>query len=349
MHLGRVVALIPAYRPTSDLVPLVDDLAAAGFREIIVVDDGSGAGCAEVFRQIDKRPRTRVLHHAVNLGKGAALKTGLNAVAVFHGDAIGVVTLDADGQHGVDDVVAVAEALAQQGEDALIIGARRFDAPAIPFRSRFGNELTKHLVRWLIGIRLGDTQSGLRGIPMGLARRLLPLKSQRYEFELEMLILCRMLGVKIREIVIKTIYIGNNERSHFSPVLDSLRIYLVLFRFFGASAAGAIVDNAAFALAHLATGEILMSQIGGRCISLLVNYNIVRDFVFKSDGDHGVAFSKYLGLAVVSGALSYLMIRALADNFGTPVILAKIWIESAIFFVNFAAQREFVFRKSSSA
>src|ERR1039458_5852850 len=72
------VVLIPAYRPSSGLVDLVRDLSARGVPAILLVDDGSGPQFRGIFDQAAQFPRVQVLRHAVNLGKGAALKTGIN-------------------------------------------------------------------------------------------------------------------------------------------------------------------------------------------------------------------------------------------------------------------------------
>jgi glycosyltransferase involved in cell wall biosynthesis len=94
-----IAIVIPAYRPGATLVALVDSLLARGAGSIIVVDDGSGPAFASSFEGIAQRGRVHILHHAVNLGKGAALKTGLNYALAEVPGLLGVVTADADGQH----------------------------------------------------------------------------------------------------------------------------------------------------------------------------------------------------------------------------------------------------------
>src|SRR6185369_8570471 len=166
---------------------------------------------------------------AVNLGKGAALKTGINhALCTFPG-LTGIVTADADGQHHPEDIRRVAETQ-REHPDALVMGARTFDAD-VPLRSRFGNILTRRLMQTLIGTKLQDTQTGLRGIPVGLAERLLLVEARGYEFELEMLIAARQAGVPVVEVPIRTIYEPGNKSSHFNPLTDSMKIYFVLLRF----------------------------------------------------------------------------------------------------------------------
>jgi len=175
-----VPILIPAYQPGEMLARVTGELARLSENPIVVVDDGSGPEFAEVFRGIEASGRVHVVHHAVNLGKGAALKTGLNYALVHFPNAAGVVTADADGQHHPEDILRIAARLDKQ-PGALVMGVRGF-AGDVPLRSRIGNGLTRVLMRLLIGQRLTDTQTGLRGVPASLIPHLLKLPSSGYEF-----------------------------------------------------------------------------------------------------------------------------------------------------------------------
>lgn len=223
-----ITALVPAFDPTIRLLRLVRELCASEFRAIIVVNDGSAPACDAIFAQVASLERTTVLTHGVNRGKGAALKTGLGHIHRTFGDHLGVVTLDADGQHLVADALRVAGALRAHPE-SLVLGSRGFERD-VPLRSRFGNDLTRLLFRLLVGPRLADTQTGLRGIPRSFIPALLRLGGDGYEFELEMLIAAVGSGRRIVEQPIATVYLDRNSASHFAPIRDSLRIYRVLLR-----------------------------------------------------------------------------------------------------------------------
>ncbi|HEX6972558.1 MAG TPA: glycosyltransferase family 2 protein, partial [Limnochordia bacterium] len=224
----EVVYLIPAYRPAQGLLSLVTDLSTSD-RRIVVVDDGSGEDFESLFAQLDELSNVSLVRHCANLGKGAALKTGLNYAMARFPRAKGVVTADADGQHHPDDIRAVADRLLEN-PGSLVLGARAFDRD-VPLRSRIGNGLTRALMRLLVGQKLADTQTGLRGIPASLVPHLLRLPSSGYEFELDMLLACKHQACEIVEQPIRTIYIDSNRSSHFRPVADSMRIYFLLFRF----------------------------------------------------------------------------------------------------------------------
>jgi glycosyltransferase involved in cell wall biosynthesis len=329
--MDKMIALIPAYNPTERLVGIVRGLAESGFASIVVVNDGSDAGCDPLFAEVATIRQVTLLRHAVNLGKGAALKTGLNhAFCRFPGHA-GAVTVDADGQHLAEDARKVALSL-RQDPDVLVVGARGFDTE-VPFRSRIGNGITRTLFRFLIGRKLTDTQSGLRGIPMGFVPSLLKIPSTGYEFELDMLLACKYTGRGIVEEPIRTVYLDGNISSHFNPLIDSMKIYFVLFRFTLASLLSAVIDSTLF----------LVSQASARTVSMLFNYTAVKRAVFFSERKDANTFPKYLILVIASGTVSYFLIRFLTTVTPMSVLTAKICAESLVFLANFAIQRDFIF------
>jgi len=225
----KFAILIPAYKPDHRLVHLVERLSSASPALIVIVNDGSPAEHAPVFAALEAIPRVSVLSHAVNQGKGAALRTGFRNIDNLPGEITCVVTADADGQHSVKDILAVAEAAAQQPE-AMIIGSRRFDKD-VPPRSMFGNTVTRWVMRLFFGVRLWDTQTGLRAIPRRLLPELNEIPYDHYELEIVMLLIAQRRSVPLIEIPIETIYIEGNRGSHFKPLRDSARVYWVLFRY----------------------------------------------------------------------------------------------------------------------
>ncbi len=338
----RHAVLIPAYRPPASLVNLVRELSGRGVPAILLVDDGSGPAFQSIFEQAAQLPGVQVLRHAVNLGKGAALKTGVrHALSAFPG-LLGIVTADADGQHHPEDIERVAACLLENPA-ALVMGCRRFDG-RVPLRSRIGNILTGKLMQMAIGGSLQDTQTGLRGIPAALAGRLLRLEARGYEFELEMLIAAHQDGVPLVEETIRTIYEPGNRSSHFNPLTDSMKIYFVLLRFSSVSLLTALLDNLVFYFVWKRTGRILGAQVAARLVSVVFNYTMVRARVFASKEKHQVLLPKYLLLVVASGTASYLGIQFLTARLAITAMPAKLFVETLLFFVNFAVQRTFIFR-----
>jgi glycosyltransferase involved in cell wall biosynthesis len=341
-----VPILIPAYKPGEPLAELVRALLEAGVRHIVVVDDGSGPAYRDIFRRVSL-PGVQLVEHAVNLGKGAALKTGLNFALVKFPECPGVVTADADGQHHPEDIVRVAARLAEH-PDSLVMGVRSF-GERVPLRSRLGNDVTRVLLRLVLGQNLADTQTGLRGIPASLIPHLLRLPSAGYEFELDMLIACKHQGCPVLQAPIRTIYLEGNKSSHFHPIFDSMRIYFLLFRFTVLSVLTAVIDNLVFALTLPHTGNIGQSQIAGRFVAMVFNYLGARGVVFHSRQRHAVVLPKYVSLVIVNGLFSYALIQLFIKLLGLGAIPAKLTAEGLLFIANFAIQRDFVFTRRRSA
>ena len=339
---NRLGVLIPAYRPADSLWDVVHALVDKSLPQIVVVDDGSGPEFRDLFARVAELPGVELLRHATNLGKGAALKTGLNYALCKYPDLAGVVTADADGQHHPDDIERVGESLLAH-PDSLVLGCRTFRGE-VPLRSRIGNVATSAIMHALMGRKMSDTQTGLRGIPAAFAPRILKLEANGYEFELEMLIAAHQLGVPLVEEPIRTIYLPGNPSSHFNPIVDSMKIYFILLRFGSVSLLTALLDNLVFILALHRGGSVLLSQALGRTVGLAFNYTTVRSSVFYSHQRHKTVLPKYLLLALVSGTASYGGIRLLAATMGIAAIPAKLAVESVLFLVNFAVQRLFIFK-----
>jgi putative flippase GtrA len=340
-----IVFLIPAYQPTEILCGLLAELRAASPSHIVVVDDGSGAGYAPLFQKATQLAGATLLTNAVNLGKGAALKHGMNHILVHYPDCAGVVTADADGQHAVADILRVADEL-RKNPGNVILGARRFDT-AVPLRSRFGNAVSRYVYQFLIGLSLGDTQTGLRGIPRRLMELCLGIRANRYEFETEQLVIIQARHIPVQEIPIETIYIDSNRDSHFRPLRDSARIYFALLRYSVASVVTEMADLAVFASVMAVSDNLLFANAVGRLVALWVQFMLLQNFVFRSRGS-ARTLMLYLGLVVVSGVISTALQLQLANIIPLPVV-AKVLAEVLVFVFNFLFLRDFVFGRSDES
>ena len=312
---------------------------------IVVVDDGSGSDYEAIFQSVKQVPDTSLLTNAVNLGKGAALKHGMNYILVSYPACTGVVTADADGEHSAADILKIAAELKEK-PDNVIFGARQFGLD-VPLRSRFGNLISRYLYRFFIGLSLSDTQTGLRGIPRSLMTRCLSIRANRYEFETEQLIIIKSAGMPVREIPIQTIYIDDNRTSHFRPLLDSAQIYFVLLRYVGSSLITEAVDLVVFATIMAWSGDLLLSNTVGRLVAIWAQFTLLQKFVFRLRGNAKM-FAAYLGLVVVSGIVSTAMQIQLANLVPFPVA-AKIIAEVLVFLFNFLFLRDLVFGESGNA
>ena len=337
----KIALLIPAFCPSLTFVELVRELSTSPFETIIVVNDGSGADYDGIFNEIKTMTaRVVILEHETNLGKGAALKTGFNYLLQQGWDIEGVVTADADGQHSVEDIVKVANSLYEQ--NTIILGYRQFGED-VPLRSRIGNEITRGILRIFFRLDLHDTQTGLRCISFDLLPVMVGIPYNRYEYELEMLLVCGRKKVTVVQNPIKTIYIDSNKSSHFSPVVDSTKIYFVLFRYVIASLLTAMVDYIIFVMIVFATSNILMSTLMARGVALTVNYTLLRHVVFQSRASISKTFPKYVLLVLASGLVSAFMTARMNRGAGINIIQAKAISELILYAFVFWIQKTFIF------
>jgi len=341
----NLVLLVPAFKPERALEWVTEQRVRNVFSKIYIINDGSPASYSELFDQIARHLGIVILHHAVNLGKGAALKTGLNAILVDRlagAEVAGVVTADADGQHSIDDVLAVAEELSRH-PNALVLGARSFNR-RVPLRSKVGNVATHYIFRFLTGLSICDTQTGLRGIPLPLAAQIMKCQSAGYEFEMEMLVLAKDQN-RIVEVPISTIYIDNNAGSHFNPLFDSFKIYFVILRYLASSLSAAVVDYLVFVLAWSTGLPLWACVLLGRLVAIVLNFAMNYKFVFKQDGALAKSISKYLLLVFISGFTTYVFTFYFLTKLNIQPPIGKLIAEASIFFANFFIQRQWVFKK----
>ncbi len=331
----KTMVLIPAYNPDKCLTELASQLLHSGL-PVVVVDDGS-TGCEEIFDKLNEMNCT-VLRHNKNQGKGRALKTGLSWL-LENGCTI-VVTADADGQHTVGDIIKTAHRC-EELHDKMVLGIR--DVNSMPPRSRFGNSLTRRLFKILYGVNLTDTQTGLRAFPLNEhTKKIIALKGEGYEYEMNMLIeACRIFN-GIDEVPICTIYEDKNSSSHFRPIADSAKIYAVLFRHFPLfliiSLLSFAVDYMMFALLFYAVFHFaLAANILARVFSASFNYIANKNFVFRSKSSSYSPLNYFL-LAVCVLAVNSAAIFVLVDVLKLPALYVKITVESIMYVVSFAVQ-----------
>ncbi len=339
----KYIALIPAYKPSELMTDLVVTLKEDGFA-IVVVDDGSGEQYRELFDKCT--PFAQVLHHTQNGGKGKALKTGLAYIADhFEREAV-VVTVDADGQHKAQDALNLCR-LAEASPATLVLGSRKLVGD-IPFRSRFGNGMTRFIYRIATGLKVHDTQTGLRAFDTSLIPALLDISGDRYEYEMNMLLQFARDKIKIVEHEIETIYINDNEGSHFNALKDSFRIYKEILKFSASSFVGFLVDYAVYSILILLTNRLLLSNIVARVISATVNFSLNRKFVFKSKESLWKSALKYFLLAAGILAGNTIVLKMLVNYLQVNQMLAKIITEILFFMLSWLIQRLVVFNKKQA-
>jgi glycosyltransferase involved in cell wall biosynthesis len=347
----RVTVVIPSYQPDEKLCRVVKELEEVGFDDIIVINDGSSPEKSVFFPDPSEHPAVTLLEHKVNRGKGAALKTAFAYFLENRPDREGVVTADGDAQHRPSDVLACAEAMLCS--DAPVLGARDFSLPHVPRKSRAGNRITSAVFFLLCGLRISDTQTGLRAIPTRFLDVLCEVNGDRYEYETNMLLEMKRLHVSWREQKIETVYIDENQTSHFRPFWDSVRIYSLILKFVFSSGCSAIVDILAFYLLKkflsplLPFFPVLIPTVIARTVSSVTNFSINRRVVFRSGESVLKTCLKYYALAIPVMLISAGSVRGLSELIGDDapafVTLLKMLVDTVLYFINFRVQREWVF------
>ena len=349
-----IAVILPCLNPSDEFDRVVDELLEAGFRDIVAVDDGSAAAFRAHFDRAGADPRCHVLTHEVNRGKGAALKTAFAWLIENRPGCAGAVTVDGDGQHLTKDILACAAAMAE-GDGALVLGCRDFSGENVPPKSRVGNRITRGVLGALCGVKVSDTQTGLRAVPAAQFARMLTVRGERYEYETNMLLELRRDRVPFREVPIETVYEDGNAATHFRPIADSLRIYRFILLYILSSFAGAMLDLIVFhVLMLLLTGPehntaVLIATYGARVCSAFLNFNLNRSLVFNGKGGYGKTLIRYAVLAVCQAFVSAQLVAWLsglaAGGAGIITTLIKFGVDTVLFFLSFRIQQNWVFRR----
>ncbi|MCH5204805.1 MAG: bifunctional glycosyltransferase family 2/GtrA family protein [Oscillospiraceae bacterium] len=351
----NVPVIIPTFNPKEKIFDVIGGLCEKGFEHIIIIDDGSKAECADIFKRIEEIPECILLRHEINRGKGRGLKTGFEFALKNFPDCDGVVTTDDDGQHTPDDIERCAMAMVR--DKMMVLGARNFKQDNVPPKSRFGNNMTRIVFRLICGIKITDTQTGLRAIPMSFLEPLCKISGERFEYETNMLLELKRLSLPFEEVTISTIYSDNNAGTHFNPLIDSIKIYAIILKYALSSLICSLIDVGLFTLVNLLTisafGEnealrIFVATASARIVSSLTNYFVNQRGVFKSKQSVKKSIVRYYILAAVQLAASFLLVNGAtillnAQSSGWQTLIKAV-IDTILFFFSFAIQRDWVYK-----
>jgi len=340
MNYNKKIVLIPAYEPTLNMINLLKELKKNNF-EIIVVDDGSGISFKNIFNKAKKY--ATVLTHEINKGKGRALKTGLNYIKNNMDSNYIVVTMDCDGQHKVSDAIKLCEYCSNNSKK-LILG-KRLRNKKIPLRSKLGNSITRIVYKFLTGLDVYDTQTGLRAFSDKLIPFMLKTKGDRFEYEMNVLLKCPKSKIEIDEVEIETIYIENNSHSHFNTLKDSVLIYKEIFKFLISSLCCFIIDYSLYSILILTTNNLVISNIMARIISATINFNINKSKVFKSNGKYVKQACSYFVLALVILILNTTILSVFVNYFTINQYIAKLLTEIILLFFSWTIQKKIIFKR----
>lgn len=206
----KISVVIPAYNEGSRIGNVLSRIPKF-VDEVIVVDDGSTDGTAEVAESFG----VKVLRFESNQGKGAAMREGIREAG---GDII--VFMDADGQHRPEEIIKLVEPIVR-GRADFVIGSRIIETRGKrPLIRKVSNFLSTSLIKLKVGVDVRDTQSGFRAI----RREFLPeIESRRYEVETELLIKAVKKGARVEEVPVERIYGIETGHFRFEDIIRFLR------------------------------------------------------------------------------------------------------------------------------
>ncbi|MES9903297.1 MAG: glycosyltransferase family 2 protein [Sedimenticola sp.] len=220
---SNLAIVIPAYNE-GQTIESIASRALAVSPNVIIVNDGSTDNTQEAAEKLG----LHVINHVMNMGKANALWDGIQAAREIDG-VIGIVTIDADGQHLPEDIPRLIEKYNQYPED-VIIGARLLKQENAPRKRLLANKFADFWVSWAAGHRIYDSQSGFRLYPAKVFEGLwLPHDpSRRFVFESQILIKIGAKKHNFRTVPVESIYPENARPSHFRPVKDITSIVLMV-------------------------------------------------------------------------------------------------------------------------
>ena len=206
------------------------------------------------------------------------------------------------------------------------------------------------MFRAFVGIKITDTQSGLRAFGKEAMQMFLTTSGERYEYETNMLIACKEKEIEIAEVPIKTIYINNNELSHFHPFRDSILIYKLFLKYILSAVSSFFVDIVLFMLfMHILPNielgiftTIVLASILARICSSAYNFAINAQVVFKNKGKNSIV--KYFTLVAIQMFISAFLVSEIFKVTNLNSTTLKIGVDLLIFIANFIIQREWVFK-----
>ena len=356
--------VLPSLDPDKKFINVIESLLQEGFQHLVIVNDGSREERKHFFDEAAALPGFTVLTHEVNRVKGRALKTAFDCVRENLPELHGVITIDGDGQHLTKDIIACGQRMLEN-EDKVVLGCRDFSLPGIPPRSVAGNKTTSRFFKILFGIRLSDTQTGLRAIPVRYLGTFCDIEGERFEYETNMLLYMKRLGIGFLEQPIATVYDPDDYSSHYNAVKDSWRITKVMlrflitgsgFRYLVSSVLSFLLDNGLYRFlfailfgSMAAEAASAAGQAIARVLSSLFNFTMNDRFVFRNKTEHGKAFLKYYCLCIPQTLVSMVCLTALvrALEISSPgfATFVKILVETALFFISYFIQKLWVFKK----
>lgn len=347
----NIPIVIQSYQPTEKFVKYCDKLYKAKFKTVLIVNDGSGKKYKRIYDNIKRKYKFTVIEHHSYLGKGRSLKTAFNYLLNNRKDLLGCITIDQNGQYDPADITNVQKEF-KLNPEKIILGKRNFKHKKFCKKLKIFNKLASLAFFVFWGLKIKDTQTSLRAIPVKCMEELLSEKGEGCEFDSQMLISTKD-KYKIKQIDITTVYGSKTKKiknCEFSKVF--ITIMTNFFKFLTNSVMSFFIDIVLFYafydifrnnnFEHFLLLATILSRLISSCFNYFVNYKLV----FKSKQSIKITVAKYYILAIIQMSISAIIVNELAKVLGdSNASIIKLVVDAILFFVNFEVERTLVFEK----
>lgn len=341
----KIIIVIPSLNPDRKLIKTIKELKDY-FSSIIVVDDGSKKEYLEVFSEIENLGCI-VTHHKINYGKGKALKTGIKILEENFPDTDAFITMDADGQHKVSDVLKIKEEL-EKDPDNIVLGSRSIYSKNVHFSTKIATFLTSMFFGLFTGYKFRDTLTGLRGIPIIYKKLALAIPGTRYDYEMNFLLEMALRRIDFTAVNIKYIYTEKKRVSLIDRVKDVFYLYETPIKFFASSLSSTAIDLILFDLLIKieSINPIFMVYIAtylARIVSSIINFTMNKKWVYKSAGKTSKEATGYTIVLVLKTIASSFIVSLF--SFATiNLTIIKMAVDSILFIINYYIQNKYIFK-----
>lgn len=356
----ELAIVLPSLNPDRKFNDVVQGLVDGGFKKIIIVDDGSEQSRQVWFERAAEFQQCTVLHHGINKGKGRALKTAFSYIMQEMPEVKGAITIDGDGQHLLKDIIACGNTMLKN-TNKVVLGCRDFNLPNVPPRSVAGNKFTSKAFRILFGIKLGDTQTGLRAIPSKFFPLFCEIAGERFEYETNMLLQMKRSGIEFIEQPIETVYDEEDYSSHYNAIKDSWKVGKVMIRFLlSGSGAKYLFSSVLSLILDYIVYYVLLGVCGmakeaafhllATFVSSFGNFNLNKYWVFQKKGEYiKDCFAYYcvcvprtlISTVCASGCIGFLYITSAG-----VALSIRIVVDLFLFVACYFIQKKWVFKKN---
>ena len=361
--MDKITVVIPSYNPNVNLTMFIDELLLAGFRDIVIVDDGSDLDEKKVqmaYSYVKAKNECVVMHHGTNMGKGAALKTAFKYCMLNRPKDTLIITVDDDGQYSVENIIQCVERYRaiyeETGEYPVLLGSRKFADSGYKFVKRLVNYISGFVMKYMCFVKVRDVQTGLRLIPHKYLRQMMHIDGNGFDYEINMLPEMKYKKIPYAE---EMIYIDqtNGQYADYNPVRDVLKCLGVMIRYVFSSLSATVLDIVVFyiLLMMFDSGVLPLDKSLGmlyatfiaRVASSTYNCIINKKAVFKSEVPMKSVIVRFYVFSMIKAVISYFMTLASSYLIGSYAdsltVVVKLIVDLILFFGGYPVQKKWIF------